>query len=196
LDIVLNVCIGIALAATCGFRIFVPLLALSVAGLAGVVDLGSSFQWIGTYQAVIVFSAATLVEILAYFIPYVDNILDAASVPFSVMAGVVVTAAVMTDVSPILRWAMAIIAGGGAAAAGSLVSNGVHAASTLASGGAANPVVSTVESTGSVVASILAVAVPILAVVLIVAAIFLIYRFFIQAKRRGRIATENGEASP
>ena len=196
MDIVLNICIGIALAATCGFRIFVPLLALSVAGLAGVVDLGSSFQWIGTYQAVIVFGVATLVEILAYFIPYVDNILDAASVPFSVMAGVVVTAAVMTDVSPILRWAMAIIAGGGAAAAGSLVSNGVHAASTLASGGAANPVVSTVESTGSIVASILAVAVPILAVVLIVTAIFLIYRFFIRAKRRGRIAMENGEAGP
>lgn len=195
-DIVLNALLGIALAATCGFRIFVPLLVMGIAEMTGLLDLGSGFQWIGTYPAIIIFGVATLMEILAYFIPVVDNILDAASMPLSVMAGIMVTAAAMTDANPILQWALAIIAGGGAAAATSLVSNGVHAASTLTTGGAANPVVSAVESTGSVIMSILAVVVPVLAVILIVIAMAVIYRYFIRAKRNLAPQPDAGPSPP
>ncbi len=196
MDAVLGVCIGIALAATCGFRLFIPLLALSIAGTAGLIDLGSGFHWLGTWPSIVVFGAATVAEILAYFIPIIDNILDAASVPFSVMAGVVAAAASMTDVSPFLQWSLAIIAGGGAAAAASLVSNGVHAASTLTTGGAANPAVSAVESTGSVVASVLAIVVPIAAVVLIATAIAAIYGYVVKAKRKAAADSGGGEGEP
>jgi hypothetical protein len=185
-DIVLSVCIGIALAATCGFRIFIPLLALSIAGMTGFIDLGAGFQWMGTLPAVIIFGAATVAEVLAYFIPIVDNILDAASVPLSAVAGAFVAAAAITEVSPGVQWTLAIVAGGGLATATSLVSNAVHAASTLTTGGAANPAVSAVESTGSAFASILAIVVPILAVIAIAIGIVLIYRYFIQPSRKRR----------
>lgn len=177
MEIAINVLIGIGLAATCGFRVFVPLLALGVAGMFGYVNLGSGFQWIATYPAIVALSVATLAEVLAYFFPYVDNLLVTVSSPLSIMAGVMAMAAVMTDVSPAVQWSLAIIAGGGAATASSLVSNGVHHSSTAVSGGLANPLVSAVESVMSVVMSILSILAPILAILLLVITVVFIYRF-------------------
>jgi hypothetical protein len=97
---------------TCGFRIFVPLLIMGIANVSGYLNLTDGFAWIASYPALIVFSVATVLEVIAYFFPYVDNLLNAISTPASVIAGIMVTAAVMTDVSPILQWTMAIIAGG------------------------------------------------------------------------------------
>lgn len=184
MEIALNALIGIGLAATCGFRVFVPLLALGVAGMFGYVNLGSGFQWIATYPAIVALSVATLAEVLAYFFPYVDNLLVTVSSPLSIMAGVMAMAAVMTDVSPALQWSLAIIAGGGAATASSLVSNGVHHSSTVVSGGIANPLVSAVESVMSVIMSILSILVPILAVLLLVITVVLIYKFIRKIRTR------------
>src|SRR6185503_16400601 len=70
---VMSLFVGVGLAAACGFRIFVPLLAMSVAALSGHLTLGPSFQWIGSYPALIAFSAATVLEITAYYVPWLDN---------------------------------------------------------------------------------------------------------------------------
>ncbi len=183
--IVFNILIGVVLAATCGFRIFVPLLVMGIAARAGYLDLGTGFQWIGTSPAIIVLAAATLAEALAYFIPYVDNLLVSLSAPISVLAGVLVTAAVMTDMNPLLQWSLALIAGGGAAAATSAVSNGLHHSSTAVSGGIINPVVSTIESVLAVITSILAVAAPLLALICIAALLFFICKGF--NKLRGQL---------
>ncbi|MDP3386219.1 MAG: DUF4126 domain-containing protein [Eubacteriales bacterium] len=176
MELALNILIGVGLAATCGFRVFVPLLVMGVANKVGYLELSEGFSWIGSYPAMIIFCIATIVEIIAYFIPYVDNLLNAISIPISAVAGIVVTAAVITDISPILQWTLAIIAGGGVASVTSLISNGAHTTSTVFSGGIANPVVSAGETVVSVIMAVLSILVPIVAVLFIVMVIILVSR--------------------
>lgn len=141
----LSLCLGIGLAAACGFRVFVPLLVLSIATHAGHVTLAPSFDWIGSTPALISFSVATVLEIGGYYIPWLDNMLDSIATPAAVIAGTVVTAAVMTDISPYLQWSLALIAGGSIAGLvqGSTVAT--RLVSTSGSAGLANPVVATAE---------------------------------------------------
>ncbi len=184
MEILLQILIGVGLAATCGFRIFVPLLVMGIAGLGGYLNLASGFDWIASYPAVIIFAVATVIEIAAYFIPYVDNLLDSISIPASVVAGIVVAASVITDMHPLLRWTLAVIAGGGVAALTSLISNGTHGLSTVVSGGAANPAVSGGETAFSVIAAILSIVVPVLAILLIVMVLIIAFRLLRRWKRR------------
>ena len=184
LQITLQVFLGVALAAVCGYRIFVPLLVMGIAGLAGYMQFADGFQWISSYPAVIIFGVATILEISGYFIPHVDNFLNAISLPIGAVAGVIVAASVITDMDPMLKWTLAIIAGGGAATLAGLLSNGVHYASTAVSAGAANPVVSTAESVGTVAASVLSIAIPALAVVFVIVLIIVSIVFFRFIKRR------------
>src|SRR5579859_1441024 len=115
MDTLLSVCIGIGLSAACGFRVFVPLLVMNIASLSGHLTLAHSFEWIGSYPALIAFSVATCVEIAGYYIPWVDHALDTIATPAAIVAGTLVTASVVSDMSPFLKWTLAAIAGGGAA---------------------------------------------------------------------------------
>jgi hypothetical protein len=173
MEFLLSLIVGISLSATAGFRLFVPLLVLSVASLTGWVELSDSFAWIGTYPALAALLVATVIETAAYFIPYVDNLLGAAATPISVLAGALITASVMVDLHPMLTWTLAIILGGGAALSGSAVSNTVHAGSTAATGGAGNPVISFFESIIALVISVLAALIPVLALLLLILLFFL-----------------------
>ena len=113
--ILLSVCLGLGLSAACGFRIFVPFLVMSVASRADHLDLSARFDWISSDAALITFGVAAVVEIAAYYVPWVDNILDAAATPVAVIAGVVATAATVQDMSPLMTWTLAVIGGGGVA---------------------------------------------------------------------------------
>ena len=133
--------------------------------MAGHVTLATHFQWIGTYPALITFSVAMLLEVAGYYIPWVDHLLDTVATPAAIVAGTVLTASMLTDVSPLLRWSLAVIAGGGVAG---VVQSGTiltRAVSTTSSGGLANPVVSTAELGLSVVASVLAIFLPLVSLV-------------------------------
>ena len=68
--------VGIGLSATCGFRVFVPLLGMSIAHHAGHLSLSAGFEWIGSWPATIAFAIAVIVEVGGYCIPWVDNFLD------------------------------------------------------------------------------------------------------------------------
>jgi hypothetical protein len=184
LETILNVLLGIGLAATCGFRIFVPLLIMGIAGVSGNLNLSSGFEWIASYPAMIVFGIATIFEAVAYFFPYIDNLLNTISTPFSILAGVIVSAAVIADISPFLQWTLAIIAGGGAASATSLISNGAHHASTVVSAGITNPVISAVESVISVILPVLAIAMPVLAFILLIFLVAAIYRLLLRLRSK------------
>lgn len=176
METVLSICVGIGLAAACGFRVFVPLLAMSIASLAGHLNLAPGFQWIGTYPALVTFSVATLLEITAYYVPWLDNLLDTVATPAAIVAGTVVTAAMVSNLSPFLHWTLAVIAGGGVAG---LVQSGTvltRAASTATSGGLANPIVASAELALSGVTSFLAMFVPFLALALIGGAGIFIFR--------------------
>jgi len=167
METVLSVCVGIGLSAACGFRIFVPLLVMSIASRTGHLTLAHGFDWISSNPALIAFSVATVLEILGYYIPWIDHLLDTAASPAAVIAGTIVTASMVTDMSPFLKWTLAVIAGGGAAGlvqGTTVVARGASLASTA---GLANPVVATLELAGAVVTSVLAVIVPVLVLVLL-----------------------------
>jgi hypothetical protein len=160
LDTVLSICLGLGLAAACGFRVFVPLLVTSIAAQTGHLHLAGGFTRIGTRTALVVFAVATVLEILAYFVPWIDNLLDVVAGPAAVVAGIVITASVVTDVDPMLKWSLAVIAGGGAAAATQGATTLIRHASSLATGGIGNHVVSTGEAVGSVTLSALSLVAP------------------------------------
>ena len=164
----LSICIGVGLAAACGFRVFVPLLCLSIAARSGAipVELAESFQWVASYPAMIAFGVATILEITAYYIPWLDNALDSIAVPLATVAGIFVTASLVADIDPFWRWTMAIIAGGGIAASTQLATTKARVTSTAATAGIANPVLATVETGSSTVLSVLSVVWPIVALVL------------------------------
>jgi len=167
METVLSIFVGISLSAAAGFRVFVPLLVMSIAAHTGHLTLTSGFEWIGTTPALITFSIATLVEILAYYIPFVDNLLDTIATPAAVVAGVILTASTVTGLSPFLSWSLAIIAGGGVAATVQSMTGVTRLASTSTTGGVANPVVSTAELGGATLLSAFAVFLPVVAVIIV-----------------------------
>ncbi len=174
-ETLLSVFVGIGLSAACGFRVFVPLLVTSIASLSGHLTLSPGFEWIGTYPALVAFAVATVVEIAGYYIPWVDHLLDVIAGPAAVLAGIRVTASSVVGVSPFLRWTLAIIAGGGAAATFQTVTGLTRMASGVATAGLGNPIVATVEAIGATTLSVLAVALPIAGVALIALILVLIY---------------------
>ena len=160
--------LGIGLSAACGFRVFLPFLVMGIAVRGGYLDLAADFAWIGSYPALITFGTATLMEVLAYYIPWVDNALDAIATPLAVAAGVLASASVLGDASPSVRWVLATISGGGAAGLVQAGTVAARATSSAATGGVGNFLVATGEAAASVGTTVLAIAMPVLAVILLV----------------------------
>ncbi len=182
MEIFLSICIGIGLSAACGFRVFLPLLCLSVAARFGVahLNLAPSFAWLGSTPAMVIFGAATIIEIAAYYIPWLDNLLDTVAVPLAAIAGIFVTASVVADIDPLWRWTLAIIAGGGIATTTQLATTKARMTSSALTGGLGNPILATIENVLSSILSVLAVLWPVVAlvsVVLVLAACWLLIYF-------------------
>jgi len=168
LENLLNVCLGIGLSAACGFRVFIPLLVMSIASLAGHLPLSPGFQWIGTYPAFMVFATASILEIAAYYIPWVDNLMDSIAGPAAVVGGILVAASSIIHMDPLLKWSLAIIAGGGTAALFHVSTTFVRGASTAMTGGIGNHAIATAELGIAAGLSILAIALPVLSIIVIV----------------------------
>ena len=182
-EIIVSILIGAGLSAAAGFRVFVPFLVMSIAARSGHLPLSHDFTWIASMPALIAFASATVLEIGAYYIPWLDHALDTIATPSAVLAGVLVTAAVVTDLSPVLRWGVAIIAGAGMAGTVQSATVLARLKSTVTTGGIANPVVATGETAGSVTTSVLAVALPVIAFIIILVLLTLL---FMTARRMGR----------
>lgn len=177
LPYLLSVFVGIGLAAATGFRVFLPIFILSLGTFMGWIPANDSIAWIGTLPAVLGAGIATLVEILAYYIPFVDNLLDTISVPLATIAGSLLFASQFTEVNDWTQWSLALIAGGGTAATISSALAGTRAASSGTTGGVGNPIISTVETVGSTIMSVFAIFLPILAAVLVLLILFFILRY-------------------
>jgi hypothetical protein len=175
-EYLLAVALGISLAAAVGFRVFVPLLVVAVAARFEFLQLPESFHWLDGTSAIAMLAVAAVVEIAAYYIPGVDNVLDALTTPLALIAGTLMVAAPLWDLPPLLKWSTAVIAGGGAAGITQSLTSVLRAKSTLATGGLANPVVSTAELGSSLLLSILALLVPVVALILLVVALVWLFR--------------------
>ena len=167
-DMVVSVALGVGLAAAVGFRVFLPLLVMGGAAYTGHLTLSDGLQWLATPTALAMLTVAAIAEILAYYVPGVDNLLDAIATPTALVAGTIAAAAVMTDLPPIVKWTTAVIAGGGAAGVTQSVTSLLRAKSTVFTGGLGNAAVSTSEAGGALLVSLLALLAPLAALALVV----------------------------
>ena len=166
-ETLLGIAIGIGLSAACGFRVFVPLLVMNLASLTGHLHLSPGFEWIGSHYTSIAFGTATLVEVLAYYVPWLDHFLDLIASPAAILAGILATASVVLELSPFLKWTLALIAGGGAAAIVQGVTVILRTKSSALTAGTGNILFSSLELVGSIITALLALIVPVLCLILI-----------------------------
>lgn len=170
------VALGIGLSASAGFRVFIPLLVAGLASHFGILSLGDSFQWMNSNPALICFGVASILEVLAYYIPFVDNLIDTIATPLSVGAGTLLMTSVFPAESEWMKWVMGFIVGGGAAAAIQSGSAITRLLSSQFTAGTGNPVVSTTEGVAATGFSILSLVIPIFVAILIIVFIVIILR--------------------
>jgi len=189
MELILSIFVGIGLAAAVGFRIFIPFLIASIAAYSGNLELSTYFSWIGTLPALILFSVATLVEIFSYYIPWVDNFLDAINHPLAIFAGIALSGAVVTDFPPLIKWSLALIAGGGIAGTIHAATGLIRLKSSAVTGGVGNPVVATAEAGSSITLSLIAIFIP--AVAVIIVGVMIVYLSFMIKKKFFSPSKEN-----
>ncbi|NHF59779.1 DUF4126 domain-containing protein [Flavobacteriaceae bacterium TP-CH-4] len=190
-DTIISIFLGVGLAASVGFRVFLPLFALSLAAYFNVWDLNENWQWIGSLAAVITLGVAMLVEIFGYFIPWVDNLLDSIAVPLAAIAGTAVMVSTVADLDPMVTWALAIIAGGGTATAIKGAGATGRLASTASTGGLANPIVSAVETGTAMVVTTASIFAPILAAVLVIIILAIVFSIYRKLRPRKKLSNQN-----
>lgn len=183
IETILSICLGIGLASASGFRVFLPMFALSLASYFNVIPLNESWAWIGGIPAIIIFGVAMIFEIVAYYIPFVDNLLDTIATPLAAIAGFVAMSSTLVDVSPTITTILAIIAGSGTATAMQGLTTTSRLASSVKTAGLGNPVVSTAETGTAITLSSLAIFLPIVAVVVVILTFGLIYWIYKKFKK-------------
>ena len=184
METILGLCIGIGLSAACGFRVFVPLLVMSIASLMGWFEPMKGFEWLAMPSVCIALAVATVFEIGAYYIPWVDNLLDTIATPSAMIAGTLTTMAASTgEMSQFASWASAIIVGGGTATAVQMSTVAVRGISTATTGGIANPLVSTGEWISALIVSVMAFVVPVLVVIVGFILMIIVIRWVMKKKK-------------
>ena len=184
IETIFSLFLGIGLAASVGFRVFLPLFALSIAAYFDVIPLNESWEWIGSTLAMITLGVATIVEIGAYFIPWLDNALDTIAVPLAGIAGTAIMVSTAANLDPVVTWSLAIIAGGGTAAAIKGTTSTTRLTSTATTGGIANPAIAAVETGTSVFMSIVSILLPVLAIICVVLIFLAIFYFYKKLSRK------------
>lgn len=156
------------------------------------IPVNENFEWLSGLPVLITTGIATIVEVLAYYIPFIDHLLDTISVPMATIAGSVLFASQFADLGTFPQWALALIAGGGTAATISSGFAGLRAASTATTGGLGNSVVGTAETAGSGIMTFLAIAAPVIAGICAIAIVISIVFF---GRRIWRKFRKNRDAS-
>ena len=194
-DLALSIVLGIALGAATGFRVFLPMLVVSGAAYTGHLQLDNSFAWLGTASALTMLSVAALAEVAAYYVPVIDNLLDTLATPAALVAGTVVSAAVMIDVPPMMKWTAAVVAGGGIAGLTQGVTGMLRAHSTVLTGGLGNTVIATAELGGALLISFLALVAPAAAIALVILFLLLAIRLLRRLFRGARASNSKTQGS-
>ena len=194
MNIIAALCLGIGLSAACGFRVFIPPLALSIAAHGGMLQLSSEWEWLGSESAITTLSIAATVEVFAYFLPWVSNFLDSIEILLAPIAGMFMTASTLSmagDFDPTLLWILTVIVGGATAETVELTTSVTRLATSVSTAGMGSPIVGLVEAISSAIISILAISLPILSTLLVI--FLLIYgirrilKFIAKRKRRRKM---------
>lgn len=177
LPYVLSAFIGIGLAAASGFRVFLPMFAVSLASYLGWIPMSDNFEWLSGLPTLITTGVATVIEIMAYYIPVVDNFLDTITIPLATIAGSILFASQFMELGTFPQWALALIAGGGTAATIASGFAGTRAASTATTAGIGNNMVATTETAGAGLMSVLAIFLPVIAFIFAIVLLILVLFF-------------------
>ncbi len=184
METILGLCIGVGLSAACGFRVFVPLLVMSIATMMGWFEPSKGFEWLAMPSVCLALAVATVCEVAAYYIPWVDNALDTVATPAAMIAGTLTTMAVTSgEMSQFAGWAAAIIVGGGTAGVVQMSTVAARGVSTATTGGLGNFVIATGEWIGAILLSVSALLVPALVAVVVVIAVILAIRWIRHKKQ-------------
>ena len=171
-NILTSIAMGIALSACAGFRVFIPMLAGALASHFNIIHLSNEMAWLSSWPAIIAFGVAAVTEVAAYYIPFVDNLLDTMATPLSVGAGTVLAASLLPlGQNDLLRWVVALLAGGSAAGTIQLGTGLLRLFSSKATIGTGNVVVSTSENVAAVSGSVLSFIIPVIVALVLVALI-------------------------
>ncbi|MFW6699214.1 DUF4126 domain-containing protein [Acinetobacter pittii] len=184
METILGLCIGVGLSAACGFRVFVPLLVMSIATMMGWFEPSKGFEWLAMPSVCLALAVATVCEVAAYYIPWVDNALDTVATPAAMIAGTLTTMAVSSgEMSQFAGWAAAIIVGGGTAGVVQMSTVAARGVSTATTGGLGNFIVATGEWIGAILLSVSAMLVPALVAVVVLIAVILAVRWIRHKKQ-------------
>lgn len=184
METILGLCIGVGLSAACGFRVFVPLLVMSIATMMGWFEPSKGFEWLALPSVCLALGVATVCEVAAYYIPWVDNALDTVATPAAMIAGTLATMAVSSgEMSQFASWAAAIIVGGGTAGVVQMSTVAARVVSTATTGGLGNFVVATGEWIGAILLSVSAMLVPALVAVVVLITVILAVRWIRHKKQ-------------
>ncbi|HEU0105868.1 MAG TPA: DUF4126 domain-containing protein, partial [Vicinamibacteria bacterium] len=160
-DVVSSISLAIGLAACAGLRAWLPLLLVGGLSRAGLLTLGSSFAFLGSNRALMLFGVATLIEIVGDKVPAVDHALDMLSTVLRPAAGSVIAASVMWEVhDPLTALALGVAVGAPAALVPHAAKSVLRAASTTLTGGLANPLISVAEDVMAVAMFLFTVVLP------------------------------------
>lgn len=190
---IISAFIGIGLAAATGFRVFLPMFVVSLASYFDWIPMNEHFEWLAGLPTLITTGIATIIEILAYYIPFVDHLLDTVSIPMATVAGSILFASQFAELGTFPQWALALIAGGGTAATISSGFAGIRAASTATTGGLGNSMVGTTETAGAGIMSILAMAAPVMAAIFAIITLIVVIIFGRKAWKKLRSSKDTSQ---
>ncbi len=179
---VIPAAMGVGLSAAAGFRVFVPMLVAAVSARMGILPLQESLSWISSWPAIACFGTATLIEIAAYYIPIVDNLLDTVNGPLAMAAGTVLAVSVLPADQEWMRWIYGVLVGGGTAGIIHAGTSLLRLASTKTTAGLGNPVVATGEHAASLGMSVGSLFMPVIVAALVVASVFYILTKFLSRR--------------
>lgn len=190
---IISAFIGIGLAAATGFRVFLPMFIVSLASYFNWIPMNEHFEWLAGLPTLITTGIATIIEILAYYIPFVDHLLDTVSIPMATVAGSILFASQFADLGTFPQWALALIAGGGTATTISSGFAGIRAASTATTGGLGNSMVGTTETAGAGIMSVLAMAAPVIAAIFALITLIVVIIFGRKAWKKLKSTKSNSQ---
>ncbi|MBA4141241.1 MAG: DUF4126 domain-containing protein, partial [Segetibacter sp.] len=119
------------------------------------------------------FSTAAIAEVGAYYIPFVDNLLDTIATPLSVGAGTLLATSILPigNQEPLVRWGIGLLAGGSMAGTIQMGTGLLRLFSSKATLGTGNAVVATSENAAAVSLTALSFFIPVIIAVLLIALI-------------------------
>ncbi|HPZ89489.1 MAG TPA: DUF4126 domain-containing protein [Flavihumibacter sp.] len=167
--IFLAIAMGIGLSACCGFRVFLPMLVAALAARAGVLPVQEGMAWLYSWPAIITLGTATVLEILGYYIPFIDNLLDTMAAPLAIGAGTLLAFSVFPtgEMDAIYRWGLALLAGGSLAGTIQIGSGLLRLLSSKTTAGMGNAAVATGENLAALGGSLASLWIPVIAALLL-----------------------------